>query len=230
MSTDQKARLGGKDPNTVVIHNAILHRTPAQLSDAQMSVLALLHSCPRPRLACIGRLSPEKGVDVLLNALALLQKKGKQFTAVIVGDGPERAALEALALTLGVSESVCFTGHLASADVIYDSADVIVLPSRSEGLPNTLLEAMRADRPTVATAVGGIPEVVGNSEAAVLVPPENPTALAEAILLAIRSGGDAGPSQARRDVCNTFSLEKRVARLLTLYEGLGALPRTARSP
>jgi len=121
---------------------------------------------------------------------------------------------------LGLTKDVIFVGHLPSADAVYDRADVVVLPSRSEGLPNTLLEAMRADRPTVATAVGGIPEVVGSGAAALVVPPENPPALAEALQRVLECGDNPEARHARQQVCHSFSLERRVSVLAELYREL----------
>ena len=100
---------------------------------------------------------------------------------IIVGDGPERARLEAAVEEYGLSERVVFTGQVSDVGLYYATADVFALPSQSEGSPNVVLEAMAAKLPIVATAVGGVPEILEDSETALLVPVNNPVAMAEAI-------------------------------------------------
>ena len=100
---------------------------------------------------------------------------------IIVGDGPERPALEAAAESTGCKGRVVFAGEVSDVQPFYAMADLFALPSRSEGSPNVLLEAMAANLPIVATAVGGVPEMVENNESALLVPPNDPPALAAAI-------------------------------------------------
>jgi phosphatidyl-myo-inositol dimannoside synthase len=122
---------------------------------------------------------PYKGLDVLLHALARTRRPHR---VAIVGDGPMRPELAALADTLGLGERVTWRGLLPAGGAIHDflrSADMFVLSSRAgEGMPRTLLEAMALGLPCLATAVGGVPEVIGAEE---LVPPEDPAALADAI-------------------------------------------------
>ena len=135
---------------------------------------------PRDRfhLGWVGRLSWEKGADVLLEALARL--KDLPLAASIVGDGVERRALEDKARRLGVSSIIRWCGTMAGASKYFTGFDAFVMSSRTEGTPIVLFEAMRASVPIVATSVGGIPDVVSGDEAA-LVPPRDPAALAEAI-------------------------------------------------
>src|SRR5204863_4056449 len=100
---------------------------------------------------------------------------------VIVGDGPERDRLESAAARSGVSQRIIFAGQVADVQTFYAIANVFVLPSHTEGSPNVLLEAMAANVPIVATAVGGVPEIVENEESALLVPASDPAALLAAI-------------------------------------------------
>jgi glycosyltransferase involved in cell wall biosynthesis len=133
-------------------------------------------------LLSVGRLSKEKGHADFLRALALMRDAGEREPEVLlVGDGPERAALEALCAELRLHDSVHFPGHQADVRPFYGVADLFVLPSHSEGSPNVLLEAIDADVPIVATAVGGIPEIVENEVSALLVNRQDETALAMAI-------------------------------------------------
>jgi glycosyltransferase involved in cell wall biosynthesis len=126
----------------------------------------------------VGRLSREKGLDVLLAALPEL--RDRPLTVAVIGSGGERSVLEADAARLGVSEAVRWMGQLNDAARLFRGFDLFVLSSRSEGTPIALFEAMDAEVPVVATAVGGVPAVVSSSEA-YLVPPDDPPALARAI-------------------------------------------------
>jgi len=135
-------------------------------------------------LLSVGRLSREKGHADLLRALQVLRKSRNAkapLHLLIVGDGPERGNLRSLCSTLDLEDCVTLTGHQADVAPYYASADIFVLPSHSEGSPNVLLEALAAELPIVATAVGGVPEVLSDEVNALLVPSQAPEALANAI-------------------------------------------------
>jgi len=159
-------------------------------------------------------------VDLFLDACAVLAQKGLPFSALVAGDGPGRARLEAHCARLGLEARVRFLGHVYDVDGLYRMLDLLVLPSRSEGLPNALLEAMRADVPIVATAVGAIPDVVGSSSAARLVAPGSVAALADAMERALIHGDPPEAQDARREVVSRLSLERRVEALVQLYREL----------
>jgi glycosyltransferase involved in cell wall biosynthesis len=127
----------------------------------------------------VGRLSKEKAQADLILAIQQLCRTNADYKLVIVGDGPERANLEALASPF--EKRIVFTGQISDVRPFYAMADVFVLPSQSEGSPNVLLEAMVAEIPVVATAVGGVPEIVENETSALLVSSKEPRALAAAI-------------------------------------------------
>ncbi len=126
----------------------------------------------------VGRLSHEKGPDVLLEALARLN--GAPLTVSIIGDGVERRPLQARAGALGIADRIRWHGVVPDAEQVFPAFDVLVLSSRTEGTPVVLFEAMAAGIPIVATAVGGVPDVVSPEEA-VLVGSENPAALAAGV-------------------------------------------------
>ncbi len=202
------------------IYNAVLGPTRAGDPAERERLTALAVALRRPLVGVVGRLSPEKGVDLFLEACAVLVRKGIAFSAIVAGDGPGRARLEAQRARLGLETCVQFVGQVSNVDVIYDNLDLLVLPSRSEGLPNALLEAMRADVPIVATAVGAIPDVVGSSSAARLVAPGSVAALADAMERALIHGDPPEARDARREVVSRLSLERRVEALVQLYREL----------
>ncbi len=169
----------------------------------------------------VGCLAPRKDYGTLLEALALLAVR-RSFRAVLVGDGPERAALEAKARALGLADRVAFLGERPDVERLLPAMDVFVLSSREEGIPNALLEAMAAGRPAIATAVGGNAEVLRDGETGWLVPPASPERLAAALEEALadpveaRRRGDA----ARRAAFSDLSIDAMVRQHEDFYLGI----------
>lgn len=143
------------------------------------------------RVGTVARLSPEKGIHHLLHAHSILQARGHALRLVLVGDGPQRGELEALAEELEISSSVEFLGYQENVETFLSTFDFFVLPSLTEGIPLSLLEAMANGLPVVATNVGGIPEIVVHQESGLLVPPGQPEALAHALSQLIQEPGEA---------------------------------------
>src|SRR5207247_3601899 len=137
---------------------------------------------PLHAAVAVGRLAHVKGFDVLLEAVALVRQAMPEFSLRIVGDGPERAALERLISDLHLADSVELVGYKEDPTGHFEEAGLYLLSSRSEGIPLTLLEAMACGLPLVATAVGGVPEIVSDEKEGLLVRPEDPVALFRAIL------------------------------------------------
>lgn len=135
-----------------------------------------------PVVVWVGRMVPVKGLDVLVRAVAELRSAGVAFHLYLVGDGPLRNDLRAQADALGVGKMITFVGIVAHDNLPdwYRAADLTVLPSRSEGVPNALRESLACGTPFVASRVGGIPEIAGMTRCK-LVPPDDAAALAEAI-------------------------------------------------
>jgi glycosyltransferase involved in cell wall biosynthesis len=130
----------------------------------------------------VARLSPVKAQDTLVRAVALLKSRGVLLTTIVVGDGPERGRVESLAAELGLGpEHVRFLGFRSDIADLLEASDFFVLPSRSEGLPLTLLEAMSHGLPVVCTSVGGNTELVGDGEHGYVVPVDDPPRLADAM-------------------------------------------------
>ena len=136
-----------------------------------------------PRLLSIGRLTGQKGFDILLRAAALLRQRSVQFELTIVGEGPQRAELEHLARELGLQEAVRLAGACSEGACLglMQNAAVFVLASRNEGTPVVCMEAMATGVPVVATTVGGIPEIIEHGVNGILIPPESPADVADAI-------------------------------------------------
>ena len=150
----------------------------AVLRDSSRAVVSAAVPSARPLVVCAARLEPVKGVDVLVRAAAL----APGVAVAIAGDGPQEGALRELAVALGVAERVVFLGRVSPVAPVLAAADVVVLPSRSEGMPIVALEAMALSRPVIASRVGGVAEVVVDGETGVLVAADDPAALAQAIL------------------------------------------------
>ena len=137
----------------------------------------------KPLWVVAGRLEDQKGHDLLFDALARVLNKGLDFTLVVAGEGSRRGWLEHKALSLGLSPRVQFVGRVEDVGALLAAADAVLLPSRWEGLPLVLLEAMVRARPVVATNVGGVSEAIEDGVTGSLVPPEDVGALADALEL-----------------------------------------------
>jgi glycosyltransferase involved in cell wall biosynthesis len=165
-----------------------------------------------------GRLSKEKGFDVLVEAAA----RAPSANVVLFGDGPERARLEARVRQLGLTNRFIMPGFTRELDSFLPWADVLVLPSFTEGLPNVVLEAAAAGVPTVATAVGGTPEAITDGATGYLVPPGDPVALADRLtrLLADEPLRRRMGQAARARMHAEFSFDAQAEAYVRLFESL----------
>lgn len=215
---------------TRVIRNAVDMEAPARGAAPIAEVRRSLRLAAADRLAVVvGRLSPEKGVDVAIDALARLVDAGAggSLHLAIVGDGPQRAALASRVERLGLGTRVHFVGHTTTPGDYLRAADMVLLPSRSEGIPNVALEAMALGRPLVATAVGGTPEVVADDRAGMLIPPDDAGTLAAAVhrLLAEPDLAARLSAGARAHAAAELTVAVRCERLRAVYTEL--VPRLA---
>jgi glycosyltransferase involved in cell wall biosynthesis len=172
-----------------------------------------------PTILEVARLAEVKGQRTLLAALGRLDA-----SAILVGQDHEHGGayqdeLQALAAQLGVADRVVFAGYRADVPALLAGCDVFCLPSRIEGMPLVVLEAMAYGKPVVATSVGGTPELVVDGVTGILVPPDDATALADALAVVLadparaRRMGEAGRARVER----AFSLAASTERVLSLY-------------
>jgi len=169
----------------------------------------------------IGGLRYPKGVDVLIDALPVMFAKAN-CDVWIVGDGPLRLQLETQVEASGLRERVSFLGFREDVFDLLRVADVVVMPSRWEGLPMTLLEAMAMGRPVVASAVGGIPELIRHGETGWLVPPEDARALAETLTYVLDNADVARQvgERARGSIGENYAIEVVAQHTLDFYRDL----------
>jgi glycosyltransferase involved in cell wall biosynthesis len=214
----EELKSAGVPPERIsIVPNSI--RTDWAASVKQEIVAALRSQLAPPEvkiILAVGRLSKEKAHADLVEALALVKDVPSHL--VLVGDGPEREALKSLAASRDVP--LTLAGQISDVAPYFALADAFVLPSHSEGSPNVLLEAMAAALPIVSTAVGGVPDTVTAGEQALLVPPWEPQALANAIRHLLTDGGLAArlAASARSRATARFSPEVRVRTIARIYE------------
>lgn len=207
----------GVDPHRMVtVPNGVHPRTWSPGRDAARHELGL--GPGRPVVMTVGRLTVMKGHRYLVDAVPELLRRFPDVVVVVVGAGHLRGALEERARTLGVAHAVRFIGHRVDARVLLDAADVFVLPSRHEGMPLAVLEAMDASLAVVGTRVIGTSEAVEDGVTGRLVPPKRPAALAAAIgeLLgdtALRQGMAAAGKQRHEELFTATRMARRTAEV-----------------
>lgn len=202
-----------------VVDNAILPKTqlPTRFAVAQWKRQWRIGA--DPVISCIGRLSPEKGQDLLIAAAARLCAEGYRFQLVFAGDGPNRLALTQQCERAGLDGRVVFLGQQADVDVVYAASDIVALPSRKEGMPNVVLEAMQHGVALVAMRVGAVPDMLTDRESALLVPLGDVAAFARALARLIddwqyaRRLGRA----AKAALYPRFSIAKRTENMERIY-------------
>lgn len=198
-------------PNNRPDRNAL--RARLQLSDDE------------PVVGCIGALTEEKDHATLIRAARELHASNPRARVVIIGDGPLKADLQRLRDELGLGEVVSFAGFVPEAQSLICAFDAFVLSSRAEGLGSIVLDAFAAGVPVVATAVGGIPELVNDGVTGLLVPPGNPPHLAAALarLLEGTSLRQRLAAAAREMVERDFTVSRMADRYRAVYEQVASL-------
>jgi glycosyltransferase involved in cell wall biosynthesis len=170
---------------TRFIHNGVdldrFDKSPQQIPEQR---------CGR-YILCVSACKQQKALDVLIDAFKIVSESLPSFNLVVVGDGPLRQELEALTDSLNLKQRIQFLGYQTAAQVanLLHGCELFVLPSRFETFGIAVLEAMACRKPVVATTAGGIPEIIKNSQNGILVEPDDPAALAEAMLLLLKDPG-----------------------------------------
>jgi glycosyltransferase involved in cell wall biosynthesis len=222
---EQLRRRGIPGTRITVVHNAVQAQMRRRTRD-DASILRQrkidLGVLPEEKLIlCAGRLSKEKAQIDMVGALLHLRKLRPDLAVrlMIIGDGPERERISQAIRSTGLEQNVVLTGHSKDMTPYYEAADMVAIPSLSEGSPNVLLEAMAFGVPVVATEVGGIPEIVAHGKTALLVPARRPDAMAAAIdqLLSNPDAASDLARQARKKVETDYSPESRANSLLGIY-------------
>lgn len=213
----------------MVLHNAISPdwlRLPQELPDSSPLNSPPLVSQGEKVVLAVGRLSNEKAFPDLVAAIRYLkgQRPDLAVRLIVVGEGAARKTIEQAVMSAGLEKHVSLVGRVKDVSPYYRAADLLAISSLSEGSPNVLLEAMAAGVPVVSTAVGGIPEIVSHRETAFLVPPRNPTAMANAIeqLLSDRVMAEKMADRALESIKTRHSPLSRTKSLVRLYELLNS--------
>src|SRR5579864_2051567 len=221
----------------MVLHNAIHPDWLWNPSDSRQSAMqdaAPIKPAGERLVLTVGRLSKEKGLLDLVAAVECLKKMqpALPIRVAIVGEGRERKSIEDAVCRSGLENQIHLVGQVSDVRPYYRVADIVAISSFSEGSPNVLLEAMAAGVPVVATAVGGIPEIVRHGETAWLVPPHEPAALAAAInrLLVDRALCESLSGRARDVVRQRHSPLSRTRCLVSLYQQLCCRKPTGLQP
>ncbi len=211
----------------VVIRNGLVYvPEPLDRAEARAALLSELNLPEETKLiGTVANLRPVKGHCYLLQAVARVVRSFPQAHLILIGEGELRAALQAQAAELGISNHVHLLGQRNDAARLVQGFDLAVLASLHEGLPNTVLEALAAGVPVIATAVGGIPELIVDGETGYLVPAADEVRLAKQIT-AVLNNEDAShrvAEQGRAFVLEQFSMQRAVAATEQLYDELAAL-------
>ncbi len=214
-----------QSPASAVVDVAVIYNgvDPPAPKRTRAEVRADLGLGEGPVALHVANFLPVKGHDILMRALGKTKELGVALTLVTAGDGPERPAIEAQARSLGLGpDQVRFLGFRSDVPDLLAAADFFVLPSRMEGLPLAVLEAMSHGLPIVTTRIGGNPEVVTDGEHGLLVPVEDPDALAAALARFAgdpelrRKLGEAG----RQRVAKEFSFSEMTRKYEAIYDRL----------
>jgi glycosyltransferase involved in cell wall biosynthesis len=173
-------------------------------------------------IGAVGRLSAEKGFDVLIRAVDRLRRDGLDAGLVLIGEGKEQPALEELAVGLGLGEHVRLLGYRNDPRPLYEAMDVFALSSLREGLPNVLLEALSMEVPAAATRIAGVPRLIRHDENGLLVEPGSVEALAGALGRLLRDAAQRRrlAEEGRATVEADYSFAVRMRKLADLYDTL----------
>lgn len=208
-----------------LVHNAIVLERYQRTGRRGLVAALTGREIAGPVLVSIGRLSQEKGHSDLLLAVDRLARDGHRVSVVLAGEGQERPRLAHMIHERGLGEQAFLVGHVESPGALLEEADLMVLPSHTEGLPNAALEALAMGVPVLATDVGGTPEVITDRHNGRLVAAHAPDALANAIVefLDDRDGWRGMAERGRADVIARFDFRTRTRSIEALYREMVGL-------
>lgn len=216
-------RSGVRANRVRVIHDSVDPTRFNEGGSAGRALLQSLFATPRDVIIVgVGRQSPEKGFDQLVESASLLARASDRVGIVLIGDGPDRQALEDRVRAADLSRHVVFAGFRTDIDRLLPGADILAQASFTEGLPNVVLEACAAGIPVVATDVGGTSEIIDDGVNGLLVPAGDPSALAERLLDLVRSPERRRAMGARgRDIARArFSFVQQAREYAELFESV----------
>jgi glycosyltransferase involved in cell wall biosynthesis len=226
VSRDQRRQLlhRGVDRHRIVLVPTVIDAAACarRAGDADMARFDLSIPADSRVVTLVGRLTAQKGIDTLLDAAVAVRDRFPGALFLIAGDGPDRAALEARTRAHGLNGAVRFLGFREDIPHILAASDIVVMPSRSEGLPHLLLEALAVGRPVVASCVGGIPDVVRDGETGLLVAPDAPDQVAASVLRLLAEPAAAAElaRAGQRFVQRHCSVEIAARRLASVYRAV----------
>src|SRR3989344_2066331 len=202
-----------------VIHNGIKNFEKTEKNEARQ-ILAKNYT-EKIIIYSISELHKNKGLDIGIRGIALIPEETKQKVLYcIAGMGEEKENLEKLVKELNLKKQIKFLGFLDNAKNILSGADIFLFPSRTENLPFAILEAGLAGLPTIATSVGGVPEIIKDMQNGILVPPQNPKEISEAIVYLLENPEKQKEfgEEIKKTIVSFFSLEKMLSEMIKLYQ------------
>lgn len=221
-----RLRRGGMNRQATVLYNCVPPAGASGQAGSTRQQVRQAMGWPEGKVVLLmpARMTFEKAHDVVLTALARPELSGANLLVFLAGDGPLLEQHRAAAAAMGLAERVVFGGFRRDLPALYRAADVFLLPSRWESLPLSIREAMGAGLPVVATAIGGIAEAVQDGASGLLIPPDDPRALADAIA---RLAGDAGlrsrMGERGREICREkFDYDRWIARTVEVMQAVRA--------
>jgi len=205
-------KIGKLSKNAVVVHNGLI----------EQDFLPPSGSAPAYDFVYCGELRHLKGVDVLLQAAALIKAQGRPISLALYGAGPNALSFEKQILALGLTETATIHEAVRGACLAYQTGRCVIVPSRHESLPYAVLEAAAFGRPFIATHVGGIPEVVGSKDSDFLVPADDAKALATAMVdfLDVPLPWEQRAIHLKERVRHLFSVKHMTSQLLEVYKSV----------
>ncbi len=223
------------DPGKIVtVHNGIDLQQFARQSQTDREAARRSFNIPfdAPLITTVAVLRPAKGIQHLIEAMPTMAKALPAIRVLVVGSGPNELMLKAQATALGVADRITFAGHRDDVPHLLTASDLFVLPTLRDSLPTVIIEAMAAGTPVVASDVDGVAEMIEDGVTGLLVPPSNPSKLADACLRLLNQPNLSSSiaHAARRAADQRFDIDVHIRRVTEIYEELLAPHTELASP